>query len=175
MNNEGKGTGIIVIVISIIIPGIVALLYFSQGMIKSSGNWVYALPHFNVIINASTAILLIYGRYKIKKKAERAHKRIMLTSFVLGILFLLCYVTYHAAVPSTHFGGEGMLKYIYFVLLITHILTAAAVVPFVLLALFFALQNKFSIHRKFVKYAFPLWLYVSITGVVVYLLISPYY
>jgi putative membrane protein len=103
------------------------------------------------------------------------HKRLMITSFILGIVFLLCYVTYHASVPSTHYQGEGFLKYIYFFLLVTHIITAIIVVPFVLLALFYALQENFFRHRKIVKYAHPLWLYVSITGVIVYLMISPYY
>lgn len=175
MNKEKGGAGIIVIVVSIVIPLLVAILYFAKGLIKTSGTWVYALPHINVFINGSTAILLLFGRHKIKHGDRKSHKKIMITSFVLGVVFLLCYVTYHATVPSTHYGGEGFLKYLYFSFLITHILTAAAVVPFVLLALYFALQNNFKKHRRVVKYGFPLWLYVSITGVIVYLMIRPYY
>ena len=174
MNSKSRPLWIIISV-SVIIPVLVAILFFSKGVIPLLGDWVYSLPHVNAAINSVTTILLIAGKYQIRKGNKMTHKRLMITSFTLGIVFLLCYVTYHASVPSVHYGGEGFLKYIYFFLLLTHILTAIIVVPFVLLALFYALQENFFRHRKIVKYAHPLWLYVSITGVIVYLLISPYY
>jgi len=166
---------VLIIVISIAIPAIVASLYFTQGLIGSSGDWVHTLPHINAIINGSTAILLLFGRYKIKQGNRMIHKRIMISAFVLGIVFLICYITYHASVPSTHYGGQGYIRYLYFFLLITHILTAAAVVPFILLALYFALHEKFATHKKIVKFGYPMWLYVSITGIIVYLMIKPFY
>jgi putative membrane protein len=174
MNSKNRPIWIIIST-SIVIPVLVAILFFSEGIIPLLGDWVYSLPQVNAIINSVTAILLIAGKYQIRMGNKELHKRLMITSFILGIVFLLCYVTYHASVPSTHYQGEGFLKYIYFFLLVTHIITAIIVVPFVLLALFYALQENFFRHRKIVKYAHPLWLYVSITGVIVYLMISPYY
>ena len=99
----------------------------------------------------------------------------MISAFVLGTLFLVSYVIYHSSVPSTSYGGEGMVKGIYYFFLLTHILLAAVVVPLVLTALYFAIKQQFDRHKRIVKWAYPIWLYVSITGVVVYLMISPYY
>ncbi len=103
------------------------------------------------------------------------HKASMLAAFALGCLFLVGYIIYHSSVPSTSFGGEGVIRPIYYTLLISHILLAIVVVPFVLLALYHALRSNIDRHKRVVKIAYPVWLYVSISGVLVYLLISPYY
>ena len=99
----------------------------------------------------------------------------MLTAFALSALFLISYVIYHSLAEETHFGGEGVIRYIYFFILITHIILAAAIVPLVLITLVRGLSNKFDKHRKIARWTFPLWLYVAVTGVVVYLMLRPYY
>jgi len=93
----------------------------------------------------------------------------------LGGLFLVSYVVYHGSAPSTSFGGEGWIRSVYYTVLLSHIVLAAVVVPLVLVALYFALSNRIDQHKKLVKYAFPIWFYVSVTGVLVYLMIKPYY
>ena len=99
----------------------------------------------------------------------------MITAFVLGALFLILYILYHSNAPPTKYGGEGIIRIVYFFFLFSHILLAFIVVPLVLSAIYFALFQKIEKHKKMVKYTFPIWLYVSITGVIVYLMISPYY
>ncbi|MGI9549578.1 MAG: DUF420 domain-containing protein [Aurantibacter sp.] len=137
--------------------------------------WVGLLPHINASINATTSLLLITGLYFIKTKRIGHHRITMLAAFFLGCLFLIGYIIYHSSVPSTSFGGQGTIRIVYYTLLISHIILAAVVVPFVLFALYYALQNKVSQHKRIVKVAYPIWLYVSITGVLVYYLIRPYY
>ena len=164
------------IVISILIPVIVGvLLYIPKGEITSNSSWIYTLPFYNAIINTLTSILLIFGFYFVKNGQVRFHKASMVTAFLLGALFLVFYVIYHSNAESTKFGGEGAVRFVYFFFLITHILLAFIVVPLVLSAIYFAVSEKIEKHRRIVKYAFPVWLYVSVTGVIVYLMISPYY
>ncbi len=176
-------------ILSVVIPLAVAALLFSPSKLQLEGGWVYYLPHMNGMINTATSLALIAGLVFIKQKKIKYHKSAMLIAFVLGALFLVSYVVYHASAESTVFGdinGNGILdeaeasqlgnsRVIYLVILISHIILAAVVVPFVLLALYFALTDKVSSHKKIVRYAYPIWLYVSVTGVVVYLMISPYY
>jgi putative membrane protein len=164
------------IVISILIPVVVGvLLYIPKGEMTSTSNWIYTLPFYNAIINTLTSILLILGFYFVKSGQVRFHKASMITAFLLGALFLVFYVIYHSNAESTKFGGEGALRFVYFFFLITHILLAFIVVPLVLSAIYFAVSQKIEQHRRIVKYTFPVWLYVSVTGVIVYLMISPYY
>ena len=129
----------------------------------------------NAAINATTSLLLITGWYFIKNNRVGHHRVAMLTAFFLGCLFLLSYLIYHSSVPSTSFGGQGYIRIVYFTLLISHIVLAVAVVPFVLMALYYALNDKISRHRRIVKIAYPIWLFVSVSGVLVYFLIKPYY
>lgn len=164
-----------IVVISIVIPVLVGYLIYQPISISSEGSWVFLLPHINAGINALTSIILLMGLYFIKQKKIERHRACMLTSFFLGCLFLVGYVIYHSTVPSTSFGGQGLVRTIYYFLLITHILLAIAVVPLVLLALFHALKENVSRHKRIARIAYPIWLYVSVSGVVVYLLISPYY
>lgn len=164
------------IVISILIPVVVGvLLYIPKGEMTSTSNWIYTLPFYNAIINTLTSILLILGFYFVKSGQVRFHKASMITAFLLGALFLVFYVIYHSNAESTKFGGEGAVRFVYFFFLITHILLAFIVVPLVLSAIYFAVSQKIEQHRRIVKYTFPVWLYVSVTGVIVYLMISPYY
>jgi putative membrane protein len=172
MNN--KNSHKIINILSYAIPVVVALLLGIRTKIDL-GIWTKALPHLNAIINFSTSILLIIGLIAIKNKKIELHRASMLSAFGLGSLFLISYVLYHLTNASTKFGGEGIISFVYYFLLISHIVLAAVVVRFVLMALFYALTQQIELHKKTVKYAFPIWLYVSTTGVLVYLMISPYY
>jgi putative membrane protein len=164
-----------IIVLSIAIPVVVGYLIYRPVAGTSESSWVLALPHVNAAINSLTSILLLVGLYFIKNKMVAYHRLCMLSAFILGCLFLVGYIIYHSNVPSTSFGGVGAIRTVYYSLLITHILLAIVVVPFVLLALFHALKENVDKHKRVVRIAYPVWLYVSISGVLVYLLISPYY
>lgn len=161
-------------ILSLAIPLAVAVLLGVRQKIDL-GSWTTYLPHINGVINSLTAILLLMGFYFIKQKNVEAHKRTMLTAFVLGSFFLVSYVLYHLTNESTSFGGEGWVRPVYFFLLVSHIVLSIVVVWFVLRAVYYALSGQIRKHKQTVKYAFPIWLYVSITGVIVYLMIKPYY
>lgn len=161
-------------VLALAIPIAVAVLLGIRQKVDLGG-WTTYLPHINGIINTITSVLLLMGLYFIKQKNVLAHKRTMLAAFTLGSLFLVCYVLYHLTNESTPFGGQGWVRPIYYLLLISHIVLSVVVVWFVLRAVYFAISGQIVKHKQTVKYAFPIWLYVSITGVVVYLMIRPYY
>ncbi|MDA9782862.1 DUF420 domain-containing protein [Vicingaceae bacterium] len=174
MNVNATSTKRLIIVLSIVVPVLVAILYLLPKNF-SVGEEVYYLPMLNAFLNGTTSILLVAGFIAIKNGNKQIHKRIMLSALVLSVLFLLSYVTYHALTESTPFGGEGTIKVIYLVILLTHIVLAIAIVPLVLITFSRALTAKFDKHRKIARITLPLWLYVTVTGVVVYLMISPYY
>lgn len=162
----------LIILLSIVVPVAVAVLYVLP---KTETTLFSFLPLLNATINGTTFFILIAALVAIKNKNVVLHKRLMWTALILSVLFLLSYVLYHATTPSTSFGGEGTIKYVYFFILLTHILLSAIVVPLVLLTLVKALAEKFDQHRKLAKITLPIWLYVTLTGVLVYLMISPYY
>lgn len=161
-------------ILAIAIPVAVALLLGIRQKVDL-GSWTKVLPHINGIINTLTALLLLVGRYFIAQKNIAAHRRTMTSAFILGSVFLVSYVLYHLTNESTTFGGVGAIRPIYYFLLISHIVLSIVVVWFVLKAIYYAYSNQILEHKKTVKWTFPIWLYVSITGVIVYLLISPYY
>ena len=161
-------------VLSIVIPLAVAVLLGVRQKVEL-GEWTKALPHFNAILNTTTAVALVIGLFAILRGNVSLHRLCMTIAFSLGALFLVSYVLYHLSNESTKFGGEGLVRYVYFFILISHIVLSIVVVPFVLLALYYALSSQFDRHVKTVRWAFPIWLYVSVTGVLAYLMISPYY
>ncbi|GAB3501232.1 DUF420 domain-containing protein [Spirosoma knui] len=161
-------------ILSIAIPVAVAVLLGIRQKVDL-GSWTTYLPHMNGIINSLTSVLLLVGLYFIRQKNVQAHKRTMLTAFALGSAFLVSYVLYHLTNDSTPFGGQGWVRPVYYFLLISHIVLSVVVVWFVLRAVYFAISGQFMKHKKTVKWAYPIWLYVSITGVIVYLMIKPYY
>lgn len=186
--NHKKSVRIIGIV-SVVIPLAVALLIFLPQKENFLGDWVKNLPAFNALINSATSFLLIFALFAVKKGNIDLHKKLMMSAFFLGAIFLVSYILYHLTVPSTRFGdvnGDGVLtdaeslaaggiRYFYYFILLSHILLSIIVVPFVLLAFYYALTDKVQKHKKIVKFTFPIWLYVSVTGVLTYVLISPYY
>jgi putative membrane protein len=133
------------------------------------------LPPIYAGINGLTAIILVLSVIAIKNGKRKLHENLMRTAIVLSTLFLVMYVAYHMTSDSTKFGGEGAIKYVYYFILITHIALSVAVIPFVLITYVRALLGKFVDHKKIAKITFPLWLYVAVTGVVVYFMIAPYY
>lgn len=165
----------LITVLSIAIPVVVAILLNPRVPKADLGEWTSVLPHVNGVINSATSLLLVSGLIFIKQKNIRMHRNVMLMAFVLGSVFLVSYVLYHLSNESTSFGGQGWVRPVYYFLLISHIVLSVVVVRFVLLAVYFALSNQIDRHKKIVKWAYPIWLYVSVTGVIVYLMISPYY
>lgn len=164
----------IINIISIVIPVVVALMLGIRSKFDL-GSWTKFLPFTNAIINSFTTVFLLLALYFAKNSNIVMHKRFMSLAFALGGLFLVFYVLYHISNPSTSFGGDGFIRYFYYFILISHILASLVVLPFVLRAYYFGWFRMDERHRKVVKFAFPLWLYVSVTGVMAYLLISPYY
>lgn len=163
---------LLVWILSIAIPLLVAGLF----SVKIPGvERMGFLPPIYAGINALTAVILIIGVAQIRKGNRKTHERLMKTAIILSVLFLVLYTIYHITSDSTPFGGEGWLKYGYYFLLLTHIPLSIAVIPFVLITFIRALSGQFYKHRKIARITYPLWLYVAISGVLVYILISPYY
>jgi putative membrane protein len=160
-----------IVILSIVIPVAVAALFG----IKIDAELPIFLPPIYASINGLTALVLIIAVWAIKKKKRNLHEKLMKLAIALSIVFLIMYVAYHMTSDSTKFGGEGTLRYIYYFVLLTHILLSIAVIPFVLITYVRAITNNFEKHKKIAKITFPLWLYVAISGVIVYLMISPYY
>src|SRR5690606_30761313 len=125
--------------------------------------------------NSAVSILLITAYSAVRRKQYVAHRNLMYGAILLSVLFLVSYIAHHLLAGDTKFGGEGAIRYFYYFILITHIFLAAIILPFILFTAYRALTGEFARHTKIARYTFPLWLYVSITGVLVYLLISPYY
>lgn len=159
--------------LAVVVPALVALLlYLPKGELGFS---VALLPTLNAVINATVAALLTTGYVFIRRGHIAAHRACMLSALGLSVVFLLSYVTYHYAADETRFGGTGWIRPVYFTILISHIVLAAAVVPLALFTVLRALQERYDRHRRLARITFPIWLYVSVTGVIVYLMISPYY
>lgn len=133
------------------------------------------LPPVYAGINALTSLVLISSLWAIKNKKVKLHELLMKVALGLSALFLVLYVLYHMTSASTPYGGEGIMRPVYYFILISHILLSLAVVPFVLITFLRGITGDFEKHKKIARYAFPLWLYVAVTGVLVYLMISPYY
>ncbi len=166
----------IITALSIIIPLAVAALFGVN--LKDLGFNVEPLtflPPIYASINGLTAILLIAAVVAIKNGNKKLHEQLNTTAIACSLAFLLMYIAYHMTSNSTTFGGQGAVKYIYYFILITHIILSVIVIPFVLLTYMRAKLGNFAQHKKIAKITFPLWLYVAITGVIVYLMISPYY
>jgi putative membrane protein len=133
------------------------------------------LPPVYASINATTALVLIIAVWAIKSKKRKLHEGLMKTALLLSVLFLILYIAYHMTSDSTTYEGTGYMRYFYYFILISHILLSIAVIPFVLITYFRAITKDFERHKKIARLTFPLWLYVAISGVVVFLMIAPYY
>lgn len=165
-----------IIFVSIFIPVAVALLFSIK--LKDCGIIVAPLsflPPIYATINGITALLLIVAVIAIKNGNRVLHQKLMTIAIACSVVFLVMYVAYHLTTESTKFGGEGIIRYVYFFLLITHITLSVIIIPFVLFTYVRALSEQFDRHKKLARITFPMWLYVAVTGVIVYLMIAPYY
>lgn len=161
----------VIITLSIIIPLAVAILF----RVKIDGYDFGFLPSVYAQINALTAILLLMAYFLIRNGKRKAHEVIMKVCIGLSATFLALYVLYHMTTPSTVYGGAGLLKYFYYFILITHIILSVAITPLILFTFSRALNKDFARHKRLAKFTFPVWLYVAVSGVLVYWMISPYY
>tara|TARA_B100000886_G_scaffold72594_1_gene46511 strand:+ start:4672 stop:5259 length:588 start_codon:yes stop_codon:yes gene_type:complete len=181
--------------VSILVPAVVALLLFTKwsqdklifdmripntDAIVIFENLPFIepltfLPPIYAVINGLTAILLVVAVYYIKNGKRKIHESLIKVCIALSLMFLVMYIAYHMTTDPTSFGGKGIIAYMYYFILITHILLSVIVIPLVLTSYSRAVQSNFKLHKKIAKVTFPIWLYVAVTGVVVYLMISPYY
>lgn len=165
-----------IVILSIAIPVVVALLFgVNLRKFDPTIKPLSFLPPIYATINGITAVVLVVAVWAIKNGKQKLHENLMKFAIVLSVCFLGMYVAYHMTSDSTKFGGEGAIKYIYYFILITHISLSVIIIPFVLVTYVRALAQRFDKHRKLAKITFPMWLYVAVTGVIVYLMISPYY
>lgn len=171
MINKGK-YNIYIWIVSIVVPVLVAFLFTVR---IPNVEPLSFLPPIYASINGLTAIFLIIALWAIKNKKIVLHQGLMKISIGLSLVFLVMYVAYHMTSDSTPYGGEGFMRYIYFFILITHIILSIGVIPMVLITYVRAISKQFANHKKIARYTFPIWLYIAITGVIVYLMISPYY
>lgn len=158
--------------VSVVIPIVVAILFTIR--IPNVAPLSF-LPPIYATINGITALLLIVAYFAIKRKNIVLHEQLMRTAIGLSLIFLVMYVAYHMTSDPTPYGGEGFIKYVYYFILISHILLSIGIIPMVLITYVRALSNLFFEHKKIARYTFPIWLYIAVTGVIVYLMIAPYY
>lgn len=161
----------LIVALSIIIPLAVAALF----RIKIPGYDLTFLPPIYATINGLTAVLLIVAVMAVRRGNRRLHEMLMKTCVFLSACFLIMYVAYHTTTETTKYGGEGVMAIVYYSILASHILLSVVVIPFVLFTFVRGLSGNFARHKALARYTYPLWLYVAITGVIVYLMISPYY
>ena len=165
---------IFIIVLSVIVFGAVVAL----GKVKLDvqlGFDEHIFAKINAIINSTVAVLLLLGLNAIKSKKYLLHKRIMITAIILSSLFLISYICHHLFTGEAKFGGEGTIRYVYYFILGTHIILAAIILPFILFTAYRSMIGEFEKHKKLARITWPIWLYVAVTGVAVYFMISPYY
>ena len=174
IEKNDKKFKILIAVFSFVVFAVIVLL----GRIKldiDPGFDVHVFATINAVINSIVSVLLIAGLIAVRKKNYLLHRNIMFAAMILSICFLLSYIAHHLLSGDTRFGGEGSVRIVYFIILISHIFLAAIILPFILFTTYRALVAEFPRHKKLARITWPIWLYVSITGVLVYLMISPYY
>ncbi len=174
LKKNDKQARLLILTVSFVVFAAVVILSRIQLKVDLGFN-IHVFALINAVINSCVSILLIAAFAAVKQKNYERHKKLMLIAIVLSVLFLVSYIAHHLLAGDTKFGGEGAIRYIYFFILITHIFLAAVILPFILFTAYRSLTGEYAKHKKLARYTWPLWLYVSITGVVVYLLISPYY
>lgn len=163
-----------IIALSITVFGVVVVLY-NLPKAEVVPGFVKYLPTLNACINATCTVLLLFSYYCIRNKKIGIHKKLNIATFVLSALFLVSYILFHSFGIETKFPADNPLRPFYLFILLTHILLAAVVLPLVLVSFYFGLTGQIEKHRKTTRFSFPIWLYVTSSGVIVYLLISPYY
>jgi putative membrane protein len=168
-----KAIGAILLVSGIAFLFLIWLIYFRETA-EETAAWVANLPALNAFLNSLSTVLIIGGFVAIKKRKFVTHMKLMLTAFITSSLFLISYLIYHNFVGHTVFPGVGLIRPVYFSILISHIILSAFVVPLVLTSYYFAFSGKFETHKKVSRWTFPIWLYVSVTGVMIFFILNAY-
>ncbi len=171
--NDGLAKGLIYTVSAVVF---IAVVILSRVKIEIDlGFNVHVFATLNAVLNSLVSVELVIALVAVKRGNYALHRNLMISAMGLSVLFLVSYIAHHLLADSTPFGGEGLIRYIYYFILITHIFLAAVILPFILFTAYRGLTGEWAMHRKLAKITWPIWFYVSVTGVVVYLLISPYY
>lgn len=168
-----KAIGVIVLISSVAFAFLIWLIYFKGGSDYSS-SLITSLPALNALLNSASAVFLLLGYRAIRKGHYMTHMRYNLTAFITSTLFLISYVIYHNFHGSTPFPGEGMIRPFYFFILISHIILSALVVPMILTSFYLAFSGKIKLHRRVSKITLPVWMYVSVTGVLIFVILKAY-
>lgn len=173
--NDSLAYKIIGVLSVVVFAAVVVLRYNKQLANLDLGFNPHIFAKINAVINSAVSVLLILGLVFVWQKKLEAHRAVMLTCIALSTLFLLTYIAHHLLAPETKFGGGGLIRYFYLTMLASHIILAAVILPFILLTSYRSLSGDYAKHKKIARVTYPIWLYVSITGVLVYIMISPYY
>lgn len=174
LNKNEKQARLLIFTVSFVVFAAVAVL--SRVKLEVDlGFDIHVFALINAVINSMVSILLVWALVAVKKKNYILHRNLMFGAIILSVLFLVSYIAHHLLAGDTVYGGQGSIRYFYFFILITHIFLAAIILPFILYTAYRSLTGEYEKHKKLAKYTWPLWLYVSVTGVLVYLMISPYY
>jgi putative membrane protein len=174
IQKNDKKASILIIVFSVIV--FVAVVFLSKVKLELDLPFnVHVFAKVNAVINSMVSFLLLVGLLAVKRGNYQLHKKVMMTSMILSFLFLVSYICHHLLSDSTSYGGNGISRLFYFGILISHIILAAVILPFILYTSYRAMVAEWPAHRKLARITWPIWFYVSVTGVIVYLMISPYY
>jgi putative membrane protein len=174
LKKDDKNAKLFIFTVSAVV--FIAVVILSRVQVKVDlGFDVHVFATINAVINSMVSILLVAGLVAVKKGNYPLHRNIMFSAMILSVLFLVSYIAHHLLAGDTRFGGEGAIRYVYYFILITHIFLAAVILPFILFTAYRGLTSEWPRHKKLARITWPVWLYVSVTGVVVYLMISPYY
>ncbi|RSL30402.1 DUF420 domain-containing protein [Salibacterium salarium] len=175
MSSSDKNNVWIAVILTIVINGLITVLFLMEGYSGEIGFDITILPMLNAIFNSFTTVFLLMALFFILRKNITMHRRFIYAAFTTTSMFLVTYLIYHYLSESTEYGGGGLLESVYYFILISHIILAAVIVPLAVITFLRGMKNQVVKHRKIARWTMPLWLYVSITGVIVYLMISPYY
>lgn len=165
----------VIVAISIVVPALVVVLMYLPERYNFTGVEMGTFPFFHAVLNFCTALILMAGYTSLRLKQIKWHRNLMISAFLLSAVFLVSYVISKISNDPVPYGGEGILRPIYFFILITHILLSAIIVPLVLFTMYRGLTGEVEKHRKIARFTFPIWMYVAITGVLVYVFMAPYY
>lgn len=172
---EEKKAKQIIVALSVVVALLVAVLNWGIDKRIVTGLDLGFFPKFHAFLNSIVSVLLVLGLVFIKSKKIKQHQATMFGAFVTSSIFLVSYVVYHTLAEPTSYGGDGALKYVYLILLLTHIVLAAVMMPFILMTFYYAWSDKIEKHRSLAKKVWPFWFYVAVSGVVIYFMIAPYY
>ena len=164
----------VILGISAAMLALLVLVIYGHARVEAAPAWISSLPAVNALLNLTSAVFLVLAYQAVRRRAFATHARRMLCALAASALFLVSYIVYHSVHGDTKFGGHGAVRPLYFFILVTHVTLSAVVLPFIFSSLFFSLSGRFPLHKKVSRYTFPIWLYVSVTGVLVFALLRAY-